>query len=37
MSPTRYKYSKFGLDLVSLEDNLSLTPKKTSMAEENKK
>jgi hypothetical protein len=36
MSPTRYEYSKLGLELVSLEDNHSLTPKKPSMAEENK-
>jgi hypothetical protein len=36
MSPTRSEYSKLGLDLVSLEDNLSRTPKKPSMAEEKK-
>jgi hypothetical protein len=36
MSPTRSEYSKLGLDLVSLEDNRSRTPKKPSMAEENK-
>jgi hypothetical protein len=36
MSPTRSKYSKLGLELVSLEENLSLTPKKPSMAEEKK-
>jgi hypothetical protein len=36
MSPTRSEYSKLGLDLVSLEDNLSHTPKKPSMAEEKK-
>jgi hypothetical protein len=36
MSPTRSEYSKLGLDLVSLEYNRSLTPKKPSMAEENK-
>jgi hypothetical protein len=36
MSPTRSKYSKLGLKLVSLEDNLSRTPKKPSMAEEKK-
>jgi hypothetical protein len=36
MSPTRSEYSKLGLKLVSLEDNLSHTPKKPSMAEENK-
>jgi hypothetical protein len=33
MSPTRSEYSKLGLDLVSLEDNLSCIPKKPSMAE----
>jgi hypothetical protein len=32
----RSKYSKLGLELVSLEDNLSHTPKKPSMAEEKK-
>jgi hypothetical protein len=36
MSPTRSKYSKLGLELVSLEGILSCTPKKSSMAEENK-
>ena len=36
MSPTRYEYSKLGLELVSLEDNRSCTPKKPSMAEEKK-
>jgi hypothetical protein len=36
MSPTRPKYSKLGLELVSLEDNHSRTPKKPSMAEEKK-
>jgi hypothetical protein len=36
MSPTRSKYSKLGIELVSLEDNHSLTPKKPSMEEENK-
>jgi hypothetical protein len=36
MSPTRSKYSKWDLELVSLEDNHSHTPKKPSMAEENK-
>jgi hypothetical protein len=36
MSPTRSEYSKLGLELVSLEDNLSHTPKKPSMAEEKK-
>jgi hypothetical protein len=37
MSLTRSKCSKLGIDLVSLEDNRSRTPKKPSMAEENKK
>jgi hypothetical protein len=36
MSPTRSEYSKLGLELVSLEDNRSRTPKKPSMAEEKK-
>ena len=36
MSPTRSEYSKLGLELVSLEDNSSRTPKKPSMAEEKK-
>jgi hypothetical protein len=36
MSPTRSKYSHLGLDLVSLEENHSRTPKKPSMVEENK-
>ena len=36
MSPMRYEYSKLGLELVSLEDNRSCTPKKPSMAEEKK-
>jgi hypothetical protein len=36
MSLTRSEYSKLGLDLVSLEDNRSRTPKKPSMVEENK-
>jgi hypothetical protein len=30
MSPTRSKYSKLDLELVSLEDNRSRTPKKPS-------
>jgi hypothetical protein len=33
---TRSKYRKLGLELVFLEDNLSRTPKKPSMEEENK-
>jgi hypothetical protein len=36
MSPTRSEYSKLGLELVSLKDNRSRTPKKPSMAEEKK-
>jgi hypothetical protein len=36
MSPTRSEYNKLGLELVSLEDNRSRTPKKPSMAEEKK-
>ena len=36
MSPTRSEYSKLGLELVSLEDNHSCTPKKPSMVEEKK-
>jgi hypothetical protein len=32
----RSEYRKLGLELVSLEDNRSHTPKKPSMAEENK-
>jgi hypothetical protein len=36
MSPTRSKYSKLGLYLVSLEENSSCTPNKPSMVEENK-
>jgi hypothetical protein len=36
MSPTRSGYRKLGLELVSLEDNRSRTPKKPSMAEEKK-
>jgi hypothetical protein len=36
MSPTRSEYRKLGLELVSLEDNLSRTPKKPSMVEEKK-
>jgi hypothetical protein len=36
MSPTRSEYRKLGLKLVSLEENLSHTPKKPSMVEENK-
>jgi hypothetical protein len=36
MSPTRSEYRKLGLELVSLEDNLSRMPKKPSMVEEKK-
>ena len=36
MSLMRSEYSKLGLDLVSLEENLSCTPKKPSMVEEKK-
>jgi hypothetical protein len=36
MSPMRSEYSKLGLELVSLEENHSLTPKKPSMEEEKK-
>jgi hypothetical protein len=32
----RYEYSKLGLEIVSLEDNLSRAPKKPSMVEEKK-
>ena len=37
MSPTRFEYRKLGLELVSLEDNLSRISKKSFMVEENKK
>jgi hypothetical protein len=36
MSLTRFEYRKLGLELVSLEDNFSHTPKKPSMAAEKK-
>jgi hypothetical protein len=36
MSSTRSEYSKLGIELVSLEDNFSCTPKKPSMVEEKK-
>jgi hypothetical protein len=36
MSLMRSKYIKLGIDLVSIEYNISLTPKKPSMVEENK-
>jgi hypothetical protein len=36
MSPTRSEYRKLGLELVSLQDNLSRMPKKPSMVKEKK-
>jgi hypothetical protein len=36
MSPMRSGYRELGLELVSLEDNCSHTPKKPSMVGENK-
>ena len=36
MSPTRSKYRKLGLELVSLEENRSRTPNKPSIAKEKK-
>jgi hypothetical protein len=36
MSPMRFEYSKLGLELVSLEENLSHMTKKPSMVEEKK-
>jgi hypothetical protein len=36
MSPTRFEYRKLGLELISLEENRSHTPKKPLMAEEKK-
>jgi hypothetical protein len=36
MSLMRYEYTKMGLELVSLMENISRTPKKPSMAKENK-
>jgi hypothetical protein len=36
MSPTRSEYRKLGIELVSLEENRSRTPKKPSMVEKNK-
>jgi hypothetical protein len=35
-SPTRFEYTKLGLELISLEEKLSQRPKKPSMVEENK-
>ena len=37
MSPTRFEYSKLGLNLVSIDDNHSRMPNKASMVEEKKK
>jgi hypothetical protein len=36
MSPTRSEYKELGLELVSLEDKSSRTPKRPLMARENK-
>jgi hypothetical protein len=36
MSPMRSEYRKSGLELVSLEENFSRTPKKPFMVEEKK-
>ena len=36
MSSMRSKYSKLGIEIVSLEENHSRTPKKLSIPEENK-
>ena len=36
MSPTRSEYINLGLELVSLEENCSRTPKKPSIMEEKK-
>jgi hypothetical protein len=36
MSPMRSEYNKLGLELVSLEENLSRMPKKPSTVEEKK-
>ena len=36
MSPTRSKYKELGLDIVSLEEKCSRTPKRPLMARENK-
>jgi hypothetical protein len=37
MIPMRFENRNLGLELVSLEENLSFTPKKPSTVEENKK
>jgi hypothetical protein len=36
MSPTRLEYKELGLELVSLEDKISRTPKRPLMEGENK-
>jgi hypothetical protein len=36
MSPTRLEYKELGLELVSLENKISLTPKRPLMAGEKK-
>ena len=36
MSPTRSGYKELGLEIVSLEENISSTPKRPSMVGENK-
>jgi hypothetical protein len=36
MSPTRSEYKELGLELVSLEEKISRTPKRPLMAGENK-
>jgi hypothetical protein len=36
MSPTRLEYKELGLELVSLEDKISRTPKRPLMERENK-
>jgi hypothetical protein len=36
MSPTRSKYKELGLEIVSLEDKISCTPKRPLMAGEKK-
>jgi hypothetical protein len=36
MSPTRSEYKELGLELVSLEEKISCTPKRPLMAGENK-
>jgi hypothetical protein len=36
MSPTRSEYKELGIELVSLEEKISRTPKRTLMEGENK-